>query len=75
MAGKLGSMFHRKKDDAPAAPASTDPATPAAAPALPDGLVPLITMNSELVSISTAGVSADLFEVPADFKKTEPRSR
>ncbi|HEX4674343.1 MAG TPA: hypothetical protein VH209_03390 [Steroidobacteraceae bacterium] len=75
MAGKLGSIFHRKKDDAPAAPASTDPATPAAAPALPDGLVPLITMNSELVSISTAGVSADLFEVPADFKKTEPRSR
>jgi len=75
MAGKLGSMFHRKKDDSQAAPATTDPAAPAAAPALPDGLIPLITMNSELVSISTAGVSADLFEVPADFKKTEPRSR
>ena len=72
VAGKLGSMFHRKKDDAPA---TTDPAAPAAAPALPDGLVPLITMNSELVSISTAGVSPDLFEVPADFKKTESRSR
>jgi hypothetical protein len=75
MAGKLGSMFHRKKDDSQAAPAATDPAAPAPAPALPDGLIPLITMNSELVSISTAGVSADLFEVPADFKKTEPRSR
>jgi hypothetical protein len=75
MAGKLGSMFHRKKDDSQAAPATTDPAAPAAAPALPDGLIPLITMNSELVSISTAGVSADLFEVPPDFKKTEPRSR
>ncbi|MDB6011977.1 MAG: hypothetical protein JWL65_4227 [Gammaproteobacteria bacterium] len=75
VAGKLGSMFHRKKDDTQAAPASTDPAAPAAAPALPDGLIPLITMNSELVSISTAGVSADLFEVPADFKKAEPRSR
>jgi hypothetical protein len=75
MAGKLGSMFHRKKDDSQPAPATTDPAAPAAAPALPDGLIPLLTMNSELVSISTAGVSADLFEVPADFKKTEPRSR
>ena len=75
VAGKLGSMFHRKKDDSQAAPATTDTAAPAAAPALPDGLIPLITMNSELVSISTAGVSAELFEVPADFKKTEPRSR
>jgi len=72
MAGKLGSMFHRKKDDAPA---TTDPTAPAPAPALPDNLIPLITMNSELVSISTAGVSADVFEVPADFKKTEPRNR
>jgi hypothetical protein len=75
VAGKLGSMFHRKKDDSPAAPAAADPAAPVAAPALPDGLIPLITMSSELVSISTAGVSADLFEVPADFKRTEPRSR
>jgi hypothetical protein len=75
VAGKLGSMFHRKKDDSQAAPATTDPAAPAAAPALPDGLIPLLTMNSELMSISTAGVSADLFEVPADFKKTEARSR
>jgi len=75
VAGKLGSMFHRKKDDSQTAAATTDPAAPAAAPALPDGLIPLITMSSELVSISTAGVSADLFEVPADFKKTEPRSR
>jgi hypothetical protein len=72
VAGKLGSMFHRKKDDTPPA---TDPAAPAPAPALPDGLIPLITMNSELVSITTTGVSADMFEVPADFKKTEQRAR
>jgi hypothetical protein len=75
MAGKLGSMFHRKKDDSQAAPAAADPATPAPAPALPDGLVPLVTMTSELVSVSTAGVSPDIFAVPADFKKTEPRER
>ena len=72
MAGKFGSMFHKKKDDAPAA---GDPSAPAPAPALPDGLVPLITMTSELVSVSTAGVSADVFEVPADFKKTEARGQ
>ena len=72
MAGKFGSMFHKKKDDAPAA---GDPSAPAPAPALPDGLVPLITMTSELVSVSTAGVSAAVFEVPADFKKTEARGQ
>ena len=72
MAGKLGSLFHKKKDDSPAA---ADPSAPTAAPALPDGLIPLITMTSELVSVSTASVSADLFEVPADFKKTELRGQ
>jgi hypothetical protein len=72
MAGKLGSLFHKKKDDSQAA---ADPSAPTAAPALPDGLVPLITMTSELVSVSTASVSADLFEVPADFKKTELRGQ
>ena len=72
VAGKLGSMFHRKKDDSQAA---ADPAAPAPVTALPDGLVPLITMTSELVSVSTAGVAADLFEVPADFKKTDLRGR
>jgi hypothetical protein len=75
VAGKLGSLFHRKKDDAPAGTDPAAPAQPAPLPALPDGLVPLVTMNSELVSISTAGVSADLFEVPADFKRTEPRGQ
>jgi hypothetical protein len=72
MAGKLGSMFHKKKDDSPAA---ADPSAPTAAPPLPDGLIPLITMTSELVSVSTAGVSADVFEVPAVFKKTELRGQ
>jgi hypothetical protein len=72
MAGKLGSMFHKKKD---AAPAAADPAAAAPAPALPDGLIPLITMTSELVSVSTAAVGPELFEVPADFKKTALRGQ
>ena len=65
MAGKLGSMFHKKKDDQPAATDSV----------LPDGLIPVITLTSELVSFSTDSVSPGVFEVPADFKKTEPRGQ
>ncbi|MGH8209198.1 MAG: hypothetical protein ACRETD_02910 [Steroidobacteraceae bacterium] len=73
--GKLGSLFHRKKDDSRSTTATTDPAAqpaqPALAPALPAGLVPLVTLSSELVSVSTDNVSPDVFEVPADFKKIE----
>jgi len=63
MAGKLGSMFRRKKDDQASQAAATDSV-------LPDGLVPVVTLTSELVSISTGNVSPGEFEVPADFKKT-----
>ena len=68
VAGKLTSLFHRKKDDQAAQAAATDSL-------LPDGLVPVITMTSELLSVSTDNVSASAFEVPADFKKTEPPHR
>ena len=68
MAGKLGSMFHRKKDDQASPPATT-------APVLPDGLIPVITLTSELVSISTDTVNTNVFEVPADFKKTAARGQ
>lgn len=72
--GKLGSLFHRKKDDSQPPAATTDsPAQPAPA-ALPGGLVPLITMSSELVSVSTESASSTLFEIPADFKKIEPKT-
>jgi hypothetical protein len=71
---KLGSLFHRKKDDAQtqaAAPAA--PATPAPAPAAtgPSGTIPLMTISSELVSVSTAPIPADAFTVPPGFKKVE----
>jgi len=71
VAGKLGSLFHRKKDDAPA---NTDTSGPAAAKLLPGGLLPLVTMSSELVSVSTDSVSADVFEIPSNFKKIERQS-
>lgn len=71
MAGKLGSLFHRKKDDSQG-DASAQPGQ-APATTLPNGLVPIITMTSEVLSVSTDSVSADVFEVPADFKKVDRR--
>jgi hypothetical protein len=70
LAGKLGGLFHKKKDDADAAPAAQ--ATPASTPvAVPAGDVALMTVSSQLVSVSTSGASPDAFVVPADFKKRE----
>ena len=66
MAGKLTSMFRKKKDDAAAQTATTNSV-------LPDGLIPVITMTSELLSVSTDGINPNVFEVPADFKKTAAR--
>jgi hypothetical protein len=73
VAGKLGGLFHKKKDDT-AAPAAQPP--PAVAPvALPPGDVALMTVSSQLVSVSTNGASPDAFIVPADFKKEEARTQ
>jgi hypothetical protein len=72
VAGKLGGLFHKKKDDSDSAPAAA--AAPAASPApLPPGDVALITVSSQLVSVSSNSASPDAFTVPADFKKTEMR--
>jgi hypothetical protein len=72
VAGKLGGLFQKKKDpaDAPAAP----PAPAAAAVAMPPGDVALMTVSSQVVSVSTNGVSADVFAVPAGFKKIEVKT-
>jgi hypothetical protein len=71
--GKLGGLFQKKKDpaDAPAAPQA-----PAAAPvAMPPGDVALMTVSSQVVSVSTNGLSADVFTVPAGFKKMEAKAQ
>jgi hypothetical protein len=71
--GKLGGLFQKKKDsaDAPAAAAA-----PAAAPVvMPPGDVALMTVSSQLVSVSTNDVSAEVFIVPAGFKKIETRTQ
>jgi hypothetical protein len=71
--GKLGGLFQKKKDpaDAPAAPA----APAAAAVAMPPGDVALMTVSSQVVAVSTNGVSPDAFTVPAGFKKIEIRTQ
>jgi hypothetical protein len=72
LAGKLGGLFHKKKDDADA-PAAAQ--APAAAPVpVPPGDVALLTVSSQLVSVSTNGASPDAFVVPADFKKKETKT-
>jgi len=73
MAGKLGGLFHKKKDDADAPAAQPAPVvTPVA---VPPGDVALMTVSSQLVSVSTNGASADAFTVPADFKKQELKTQ
>jgi len=69
MVGKLGGLFQKKKDnaDAPAA----QPAPAIAPVAMPPGDVALMTVSSQVVSVSTNAVSADVFTVPAGFKKIE----
>lgn len=62
LGGALGGLFGKKKE---AAPAATTPA-----PAMPGGLMPLMTMSTELVSVNTGAVNPQSFEVPAGFKKT-----
>jgi hypothetical protein len=70
--GKLGGLFQSKKNttDAPTARG------PAVEPvALPPGDVALMTVSSQVVSVSTDSLSADVFIVPAGFKKIEAKTQ
>jgi hypothetical protein len=70
--GKLAGMFHKKPDNPPPADSSASAtAAPPATSALPPGMIPLMTMSSELISVSTAAVDPGVFQVPADFKKVD----
>jgi len=60
--GALGGMFGRKKEPAQPA-AATPPAT------MPGGLMPLMTVSTELLSVTKGAVSPAMFEIPSDFKK------
>jgi hypothetical protein len=71
--GKLGGLFQKKKDSPDAATAP--PAAAIAPVAMPPGDVALMTVSSQLVSVSTNAVSADVFTVPAGFKKIETKTQ
>lgn len=63
LGGALGGMMFGKKKE---------PAQPAAAPApssLPGGLMSLMTVSTEIISVNKAAVAPQTFEVPADFKQ------
>jgi hypothetical protein len=71
LGNKLGSLFHKKKDDsdADAPPAA---ATPAVTPApVPPGDVVLMTVSSQLISVSSDSAAPGAFDVPAGFTKQE----
>lgn len=68
LGGKLaGSLFKKKKDSA----APTEAAAAAAPSLLPGGLIPMLTLTNELVSVNHNAAAAATFEVPAGFTKVE----
>jgi hypothetical protein len=71
LAGTLGGFFHKKQDDAPP-PAAQPQVTPVA---IPPGDVALMTVSSQLTSVSMAAVGADAFAVPANFRKIDVRAQ
>jgi hypothetical protein len=71
VAGKLGGLFHKKSDDADAPVA----AAPGAPVVLPAGDVALMTVSSQLVSMSTNPAGADAFSIPGGFKKIETKTQ
>lgn len=61
----IGGLFGKKKEAAAAQPAAPAPQI------LVNGMSPIVSVSSELLSISHDTLPADLFEPPADFKKVE----
>jgi hypothetical protein len=64
LGGALGGMFGKKKEAAQPAPTTPEPT-------LPGGLMSLMSMSTELVSVSRNTADPQSFEVPAGYKKTE----
>ena len=64
--GAIGGLFGRKKDDA--AETNAQSAAPAT---IANGLIPLLTVSSEITRVNQAAIAADRFEVPPGFKKSD----
>jgi hypothetical protein len=75
IAGQIGSaiggLFKKKDKDKPAEqPAAATTASPAPQDnSMPQGVIPLFKISSELVTVTRGSVSPDTFDVPADFEK------
>jgi hypothetical protein len=63
LGGALGGMFGRKKETTAPPPEATPPAQ------LPGGLMSLMSMSNELLSVSGSSIDAQSFEPPAGYKK------
>jgi hypothetical protein len=66
LGGALGGMFGKKKKDQ-----EQEQQQAAPPPTMAGGLMPLMSMGTELVSITRDSVAATAFEVPGDYKKTK----
>lgn len=64
LGGALGGMFKKKEASKPAVSA-----TPAVA--APPGFMTLMSLSTELVSVSRAAIAPQQFEVPSEFKLTK----
>jgi len=78
LGNKLAGLFKKNSSSPPADSSSQNSAgsaasTPAATPSAPPagGMIPIITMSSELISVSTTAVDPSVFEIPAGFTKVE----
>jgi hypothetical protein len=69
LGGALGGMFGRRRDAAKAA--SAESAAPADTATLPDGTIRLMSISSELLSLSRDAAAAGTFEVPANFRQAK----
>ena len=63
LGGALGGMFGRKKEAAAPQPEATPPVQ------LPGGMLSLMSMTNELVSVNSNAVDPQSFEPPASYKK------
>ena len=62
LGGALGGIFGKKKQ-------AEQPVAEATPAVLPGGLIPLMTVSTELVSVNKGAASPQAFEIPADYKK------
>ncbi len=65
LGGALGGMFGKKKE------AEAPPAEPVPAATMPGGLMSLMSVSTELVSVNTSAIDAAKFEVPSGYKKAK----